>query len=103
MVGAMGKPDDPRSVLDSAARVYGVSSLRVVDASSSPLLGPGHPMATVCRFFHAVIVNYLLMGILDMIAEKIADSILRDADLAASEEEQGNENSFENVQKHSEL
>ena len=45
----MGKPDDPRAVLDSHARVRGVSGLRVVDASSAPLLGPGHPIATVCK------------------------------------------------------
>lgn len=48
---AMGKPDDPNAVLDMAARVYGVSGLRVVDASSAPLLGPGHPIATVCKSF----------------------------------------------------
>ena len=50
----MGKPDDPRAVLDSHARVHGVSGLRVVDASSAPLLGPGHPIATVCEFTQLV-------------------------------------------------
>jgi choline dehydrogenase len=48
---AMGKPDDPKAVLDAEARVYGVRGLRVVDASSAPLLGPGHPIATVCEYF----------------------------------------------------
>jgi hypothetical protein len=45
----MGKETDPMAVLDSKARVYGVSGLRVVDASSFPILPPGHPMSTVCK------------------------------------------------------
>ncbi|KAI3331470.1 GMC oxidoreductase [Xylariaceae sp. AK1471] len=44
---AMGKKDDPMAVVDSQARVYGVSGLRVVDASAFPVLLPGHPMGTV--------------------------------------------------------
>ena len=47
---AMGKPDDPKAVVDSEARVYGVTGLRVVDASAFPILIPGHPMSTVCEF-----------------------------------------------------
>ncbi|KAF1837679.1 GMC oxidoreductase [Decorospora gaudefroyi] len=54
----MGKRDDPDAVVDSKARVIGVSGLRVVDASSFALLPPGHPQSTV----------YAL-------AEKIADEI----------------------------
>ncbi|QSZ37565.1 hypothetical protein DSL72_008663 [Monilinia vaccinii-corymbosi] len=56
----MGKPSDPNAVADSSARVMGVKSLRVVDASALPLLPPGHPQATI----------YAL-------AEKIAADILR--------------------------
>jgi hypothetical protein len=48
--GAMGKRSDPKSVVDSKARVIGVGGLRVVDASSFPLLPPGHPSATICEF-----------------------------------------------------
>lgn len=55
---AMGKADDEMTVLDSECRVRGVQSLRVVDASSFPLLPPCHPQATI----------YAL-------AEKIADDI----------------------------
>ncbi|KAI8952985.1 GMC oxidoreductase [Xylaria longipes] len=44
---AMGKQSDPMAVVDSKARVYGVSGLRVVDAAAFPLLPPGHPMGTV--------------------------------------------------------
>lgn len=38
---AMGNPADPNAVIDSHARVIGVDSLRVVDASSFPFLPPG--------------------------------------------------------------
>ncbi|KIK67014.1 hypothetical protein GYMLUDRAFT_37045 [Collybiopsis luxurians FD-317 M1] len=54
----MGRVDDPKAVIDSQARVLGVQGLRVVDASSFPLLPPGHPQSVV----------YAL-------AEKIADDI----------------------------
>ncbi|KAL4932067.1 GMC family oxidoreductase [Aspergillus undulatus] len=56
----MGTADDPRAVIDSKARVFGVNRLRVVDASSFPFLPPGHPQSTVY-----------------MLAEKIADDIIR--------------------------
>lgn len=46
---AMGKAEDPKAVIDSHARVIGVTGLRVVDASSFPFLPPGHPQATVCK------------------------------------------------------
>ncbi|KAE8378264.1 choline dehydrogenase [Aspergillus bertholletiae] len=59
----MGVRSDPMSVLDSQARVYGVDRLRVVDASSFPLLPPGHPQSTVY-----------------MLAEKIAHSIIKDVE-----------------------
>lgn len=48
---SMGRPDDPMAVVDSQARVYGVSDLRVVDVSAFPILPPGHPMGTVCKFY----------------------------------------------------
>ncbi|KAF1925621.1 GMC oxidoreductase [Didymella exigua CBS 183.55] len=54
----MGKADDPDAVVDSKAKVIGVTGLRVVDASAFALLPPGHPQSTV----------YAL-------AEKIADDI----------------------------
>lgn len=43
----MGKRGNEMAVLDSKARVFGVSGVRVVDASSFPLLPPGHPQSTV--------------------------------------------------------
>ncbi|KAF2753021.1 glucose-methanol-choline oxidoreductase [Pseudovirgaria hyperparasitica] len=55
---AMGREDDENAVVDTRARVIGAQGLRVVDASSFPILPPGHPMSTV----------YAL-------AEKIADDI----------------------------
>lgn len=59
---AMGKIEDSMAVVDSKARVIGVKSLRVVDASAFPFLPPGHPQATV----------YAL-------GEKIAADVLADA------------------------
>ncbi|PLB51003.1 putative GMC oxidoreductase [Aspergillus steynii IBT 23096] len=55
----MGVPGDRMAVLDSRARVFGVQGLRVVDASSLPVLGPGHPQSTIY-----------------MLAEKIAADII---------------------------
>lgn len=46
----MGKLSDPMAVVDSQARVIGVQNLRVVDASAFPLLPPGHPTSTICKF-----------------------------------------------------
>lgn len=44
---AMGKSNDTRAVVDSKARVIGVSNLRIVDASALPFLPPGHPASSV--------------------------------------------------------
>lgn len=46
----MGTRDDAMAVVDSHAKVVGVEGLRVVDASAFPLLPPGHPQATVCKW-----------------------------------------------------
>ncbi|PTU21756.1 hypothetical protein P175DRAFT_0435924 [Aspergillus ochraceoroseus IBT 24754] len=55
----MGVSNDTTAVVDSRARVRGVTGLRVVDASAFPFVPPTFPMATVYMF-----------------AEKIAESIL---------------------------
>lgn len=54
----MGTSADPMAVVDSNAKVFGVTGLRVVDASAFPFLPPGLPMGTVY-----------------MLAEKISDAI----------------------------
>jgi choline dehydrogenase len=59
----MGMSDDLSTILDAKARVKGVERLRVVDASSFPVLPPGHPQATVYAF-----------------AEKIAADIIESAE-----------------------
>lgn len=46
----MGTRRDPMAVLDNRARVFGVEALRVVDVSAFPVLVPGHPQSTVCKF-----------------------------------------------------
>jgi choline dehydrogenase len=73
----MGPSTDPMAVLDSKARVYGVSNLRVVDSSSFPTLPPGHPMSTICKFLlepYQIPPNSNILT-LDALAEKIADDI----------------------------
>ena len=47
----MGLANDTMAVVDAQAKVIGVTSLRVVDASAFPLLVPCHLQATVCKFF----------------------------------------------------
>jgi choline dehydrogenase len=47
----MGVQNDSMAVVDSRARVFGVTGLRVVDASAFPILPPGHPQSVVCEFF----------------------------------------------------
>ena len=47
---AMGRKGDPKAVVDSHGRVFGVESLRVIDVSVLPFLPPGHPQGTVCKF-----------------------------------------------------
>ena len=59
----MGRASDPMAVLDSKARVRGVSGLRVVDASSFPILPPGHPQSTVCKFFLLPFFVFLFFSI----------------------------------------
>jgi choline dehydrogenase-like flavoprotein len=50
----MGRINDAAAVVDSKGKVIGVQRLRVVDASAFPLLPPGHPVATVCKYFFVV-------------------------------------------------
>ncbi|KAL8831344.1 MAG: hypothetical protein Q9170_005337 [Blastenia crenularia] len=46
----MGTEGERSAVVDSRCRVYGVRGLRVVDASAFPILPPGHPQGTVCKW-----------------------------------------------------
>ncbi|KAF5879168.1 putative gmc oxidoreductase protein [Botrytis fragariae] len=47
---AMGLVNNTNTVVDTQARVLGVSGVRVVDAAAFPHLPPGHPMSTVYAF-----------------------------------------------------
>jgi 5-(hydroxymethyl)furfural/furfural oxidase len=58
----MGAANDPAAVTNSAGRVYGVENLRVVDASIFPVIPRANPNIPVI-----------------MVAEKIADDIVRNA------------------------
>jgi choline dehydrogenase len=80
----MGREGDPMAVINSKARVFGVSNLRVVDASSFPLLMPSHIQATICKSYLLVAPyisgeNLRLTLFLDGLAEKIADDMIEDA------------------------
>jgi choline dehydrogenase-like flavoprotein len=55
----MGVETDSMAVVDSHARVYGVQGLRVVDASAFPLLPPGHPQSTICKFIPGLETYFL--------------------------------------------
>lgn len=79
----MGNSTDPQAVVDSKAKVFGVTGLRVVDTSSFALLPPGHPVATICEcssfrlsgVIVGAIINHVRLS-LDALAEKISDNIL---------------------------
>ena len=60
----MGNSSDPNAVLDSQARVRGVTGLRVVDASAFPFLPPGHPQSTICKssFFPLEVLTPVFAG-----------------------------------------
>jgi choline dehydrogenase len=57
----MGVSSDPSAVVDSTAKVFGVSVLRVVDASVFPILPPGHPQSA-CYALAEKIANDILSG-----------------------------------------
>lgn len=57
----MGNSGDPTAVVDARGRVFGVQGLRVVDASSMPLLPPGHPMATICKLSSHLLIDISLL------------------------------------------
>jgi choline dehydrogenase len=46
----MGRASDPLAVIDSRARVIGVKGIRVVDASSLPILLPSHIQGSICEY-----------------------------------------------------
>lgn len=57
-LGAMGAPNATHAVVDTKGRVLGgVQRLRIVDASVLPILPPGQPMATLCKFDFGFIVG----------------------------------------------
>ncbi|RDW56949.1 putative choline dehydrogenase [Coleophoma crateriformis] len=53
----MGRASDPMAVVDSNAKVFGVTGLRVVDASAFALLPPGHPQSTVYALAEKIAAN----------------------------------------------
>lgn len=65
------------AVVDSKARVIGVTGLRVIDSSSFRFTPPGHTQAATCEFlavFSGVLVHHANY-ITDAHAEKLVDGI----------------------------
>jgi len=58
----MGKQGDKMAVVDAEAKVYGVQSLRVVDASAMPLLPPGHPTSTIYALAEKIAASVVNSG-----------------------------------------
>ena len=56
-LGAMGKKGDPNAVVDSNGKVFGVSGLRIIDASTFPFLVPGHIQASVCKIYRVFLTG----------------------------------------------
>jgi hypothetical protein len=49
VTGMMGRVNETMAVVDSEARVFGVSGLRVIDSSSFRFTPPGHTQAATCE------------------------------------------------------
>ncbi|KAI9712763.1 MAG: hypothetical protein M1820_001385 [Bogoriella megaspora] len=54
---SMGQENDTNSVVDVNGKVYGVTGVRVVDASIFPFLPPGHPMSTIYALAEKIACN----------------------------------------------
>ncbi|KAI0847742.1 alcohol oxidase [Daldinia vernicosa] len=79
----MGKSSDESAVVDTHGCVMGgVSGLRIIDASIMPVLLPGQPMSTVCKFYTSMF-HHLVTA--DAIAEKLSDDILSGHQCLSSE------------------
>ena len=73
----MGRTNDTMAVVDSKARVIGVTGLRVIDSSSFRFTPPGHTQAATCEFlttFEIVLGRHANLTS-DAHAEKLADDI----------------------------
>lgn len=53
----MGKASDASAVVDSNGRVFGVTKLRIVDASIFPTLPPGHPQSTCYMIAEKIVAD----------------------------------------------
>jgi choline dehydrogenase len=71
----MGKDQDANAVVTTTGKVRGLKNLRIVDASTFPLLPPGHLLATVCMSGITCMLVDMTNVELDALAEKFADDI----------------------------
>lgn len=78
----MGNPNDANAVVTTTGKVIGSKNLRIVDASTFPLLPPGHLLATVCKLKPNLSPKPVLSAsdhrekkYTDALAEKYADDI----------------------------
>jgi choline dehydrogenase-like flavoprotein len=68
-----------RGVVDSELRVYGVKSLRIVDASIFPMAVAGHTSSTVYAVAEKVSLAFILIDVMDCVLTN--DSKLQAADI----------------------
>lgn len=73
----MGRVNDTMAVVDSKAKVIGVSGLRVIDSSSFRFTPPGHTQAATCKSApHQCKPSHAEFPT-DAHAEKLADDVKR--------------------------
>lgn len=72
----MGRQNETMAVVDSKAKVMGVTGLRVIDSSSFRFTPPGHTQAATCESLHRIreVTQYANRSP-DAHAEKLADDI----------------------------
>ena len=72
----MGRANDSMAVVDSKAKVIGVTGLRVIDSSSFRFTPPGHTQAATCEL-HPTLETFVQCAnhTLDAHAEKLVEDI----------------------------
>jgi hypothetical protein len=73
--GMMGRKNETMAVVDSKARVFGVSNLRIIDSSSFRFTPPGHTQAATCKSSQCFENDQLADHCPDAHAEKLVKDV----------------------------